>query len=97
MDRTSASVNKVSQGEVGGASGRTTLHVQEEPGSRTQATLREPTELLADFPQFPGHGVIFRPGTRCLNGAAGKVTPTQRFNSLLQAAVQCGLSPGLRV
>lgn len=63
----------------------------------SHSTLRKSTVHLADLPQLPGHGVISGPGAYFLYSAAGEVAPAQRFDSLLQAAVQRGLSSGLRV
>ena len=60
-------------------------------------SLRQSAESLADLPQFSGHGVISGSVTHFLCGAAGEITPAQRFDSLLQGAVQCGLSTGLCV
>ncbi|KAA8582418.1 hypothetical protein FQN60_009158, partial [Etheostoma spectabile] len=47
--------------------------------------------------EFPRHGVISSPGAHLLRGAAGEVPSAQGFDSLLQGAVQGGLSTGLRV
>lgn len=57
----------------------------------------ESTEPLAHLPQFTSHRVVFGPAVHVLYGAAGEVASAQRFDSLLQAAVQRRLSSGLRI
>lgn len=74
-----------------------TIHSRLRKVLRGHSTFRESTEHLADLPQFPGHGVVSAPGAHFLLGAAGEVTSAQVFDSLLQGAVQRGLSSGLRV
>lgn len=57
-----------------------------------RSTSGEAAQHLTELPQLPGHGIIFGLCPHFLCSAAREVVSTQLFKTLLQGAVQRGLS-----
>lgn len=65
--------------------------------SEAAVILHQAAHPLAELPQFLGRGVVAGFGVQVPHGAVGEVASAQRLQTLLQSAVQRGLTALLRV
>lgn len=66
-------------------------------GCSVFTVVAQSTELLTDLPQLLSNSLVAGVSAHLLHVTAGEVVTAQGFQSLLQAAVQCGLSSSLGV